>query len=171
MAKKVIAKVSRGIVIIIHFLIAIIALMTVVPFVMGYKPVVVLSGSMEPTYPVGSMIYYKASNFEDINEGDVITFRLGGGALATHRVIQKNEETREFTTKGDNNETEDTKPIRYEEVVGKTGNIAIRYVGYVGTYIKEVPVMVALGAILILLSIFSQEKEGRAYAKNKKPNL
>ena len=44
------------------------------PMVLGYHPVVVLSGSMEPTYHVGSVIYYKATPFEQINVGDPITF-------------------------------------------------------------------------------------------------
>ena len=43
-----------------------------VPMIMGYKPVVVLSGSMEPTYHVGSVIYYHQVNKEDLKEQDVI---------------------------------------------------------------------------------------------------
>lgn len=159
MIKKVIMIVSKIIVNTIYALIAIAAIITLIPFVMGYKPVIVLSGSMEPTYPVGSMIYYKDCAFENINEGDVITFRLGGGVLATHRVIRKDEDTREFITKGDNNPTEDVQPIRYEAVAGKTGKIVIPYVGFVGNHIKEIPVIMVLGGILILSSLLSQGKE------------
>lgn len=40
------------------------------PMIAGYKPVVVLSGSMEPTYHVGSVIYYKHLPFADIQVGE-----------------------------------------------------------------------------------------------------
>ena len=43
---------------------------------------------MEPTYPVGSLIYYKAASFEDIKENDAITFRVDDDTLVTHRVIE-----------------------------------------------------------------------------------
>ena len=49
-------------------------ILIVAPMVAGYKPVVVLSGSMEPTYHVGSVIYYKSTSFADIQEGDAVTF-------------------------------------------------------------------------------------------------
>lgn len=129
-----------------------------IPFLMGHKPVVVLSGSMEPVYPVGSMIYYTPSDFNDIKVGDAITFKLGGGALVTHRVIEKNNENQEFTTKGDNNETVDTKPVSYEMVVGKTGSVVIPYIGFISTYIKEIPIVITLGMVLIICSMLSSSK-------------
>ena len=167
MVKKVISIISKVISGVIYFMIAIAVCITLLPFAMGYKPVIVLSGSMEPTYPVGSLIYYKASNFGDIEEGDAITFRLGGGALATHRVIRKNNDDQEFITKGDNNQTEDVQPISYEAVAGKTGNIAIPYVGFIGIYIKEIPIIIALGGVLIICSVLSPEKkeEGESICK------
>ena len=165
--KKVISIISKIISGVIYLMIIIAACITLLPFIAGYRPVVVLSGSMEPSYPVGSMIYYKASSFEDIKEGDAITFKLGGGALATHRVIQKDNENQEFTTKGDNNQTEDVQPISYEAVVGKTGKIAIPYVGFIGSYTREVPIMIILGGVLFLCSILSpaKTKKGESVCK------
>ena len=159
MVKKVIVAASRGISGVIYFLIVIAAFITLVPLAMGYKPVAVLSGSMEPAYPVGSIIYYQAADFEEIEKGDAITFRLGGGALATHRVIQKDEEKQEFITKGDNNSTVDTAPVSAEAVVGKVGEVVIPYAGFVGIYIKEIPVIFIVGALLMICSILSPEKK------------
>jgi len=158
MIKKVISIIAKIISNMLYLGILIAVVITLVPFIAGYKPVVVLSGSMEPGYPIGSMIYYKSSSFEDINEGDVITFKLGAGALATHRVIRKGVENREFTTKGDNNPTEDIKPTPYTEVVGKVAKVVIPYVGFIGGYIRKIPVMVTLGSILIICALLSPTK-------------
>lgn len=48
-----------------------------VPKLMGYEIYDIVSGSMEPEIPVGSVIYVKAAAPEDIQEGDVIAFRRG----------------------------------------------------------------------------------------------
>ena len=159
MIKKAILVISRIISSAIYFMIAALVGITLIPFVLGYKPVVVLSGSMKPAYPIGSMIYYKVADFEDIKVGDAITFKLGGGALATHRVIQKDAENQVFTTKGDNNATADTNPVSYEAVVGRTGTMVIPYAGYIGNFIKEIPIMITLGMVLIICSILSPNKE------------
>ena len=81
------------------------------PMIAGYKPVVVLSGSMEPTYHVGSVIYYKHTAFANIQVGDTITFRAGTDGMVTHRVTSKSELSRTFTTKGDANPSEDPSPV------------------------------------------------------------
>ena len=159
MIGKSIAIISKIISNTIYLMIVIAISITLIPFAFGYRPVVVLSGSMEPRYPIGSIIYYKSIDFEDIKEGDAITFKLGEGALATHRVIKKDIEKKEFITKGDNNQTEDAKPIAKEEVVGKVGKMVIPYVGFIGIYIKEVPVIVTLGVVLITCSIISPRKK------------
>ena len=129
------------------------------PMVVGYRPVVVLSGSMEPTYPVGSVIYYKAAEYKDINVGDAITFVIGENSLATHRVIEKDDTNQEFRTKGDNNPTEDPNPVIYANVAGKTAKLAIPYAGIISTYLKEIPVIIAIGAVLIICSMLTTSKE------------
>jgi len=144
---------------IIYIAIAIIFGITMIPFAMGYRPVVVLSGSMEPTYPIGAIIYYKATDFADIEAGDVITFELGGGALATHRVMQKDNEKQEFVTKGDNNQTEDTQPISATSVVGRVGKVVIPYLGFAGIYIKKTPIMIMIGSVLIICAILGPQEE------------
>ena len=158
MTTKVIGSIAKVISSAIYLLIIVAVIVALLPMIAGFKPIVVLSGSMEPTYPVGSVIYYKATTYEDIAIGDAITFKIGGGALATHRVIEKNDELQEFTTKGDNNPTEDANPIAYQSVVGKTAKIAIPYAGVIATHLKEIPVIIGLGAILIICSGLTPSK-------------
>lgn len=131
------------------------------PMVAGYRPVVVLSGSMEPTYHVGSIIYYKQTPFEDISVGDPITFRAGEDALVTHRVTQKMEISREFVTQGDANNTEDPNPVSYGEVVGRASKISLPYMGVFVNYAKQPAVIGAMVAILALGFLADQLPGGK----------
>lgn len=66
----------------------------------GLTPYAVLSGSMEPEYPVGSLVYVKAVDPLDVEVGDAITFSLPSGTLVTHQVYQIDAESRAFRTQG-----------------------------------------------------------------------
>lgn len=131
------------------YLIIIVVLLLVAPILLGNKPVMVLSGSMEPTYHVGSLIYYKAASFEEIQPGDAITFSAGEDSHVTHRVVEKNEADQTFVTKGDNNEDKDSNPVPYANVEGKASKITIPYAGFFINFIKRPPVIVALGGIIL----------------------
>ena len=60
----------------------------------------VISGSMEPEYPVGSLIYVKDVDPSEIKVGDVITYVLPNDMPSTHRVIDIDAENQHFYTKG-----------------------------------------------------------------------
>jgi len=158
MTKKVVTSIATIISSTIYIIIALAIIIALLPMVAGYRPVVVLSGSMEPTYPVGSVIYYKAAEYKDINVGDAITFGIGENSLATHRVIGKDDANQELRTKGDNNPTEDPNPVLYANVAGKTAKLAIPYAGIISTYLKEIPVIIIIAAVLIICSILTPEK-------------
>lgn len=144
-------------------------LVVAAPMITGYKPVVVLTGSMEPTYPVGSIIYYKGASFEDIEDGDPITFSVGNdkNAVVTHRVVEKDETTKSFITKGDNNATPDTNPVPYSNVMGKVMDYHLPVVGYFVQYIKNFFVIGGVFIILILKMIYDHIM----YAKKEKDEL
>lgn len=93
----------------------------VIPKIVGYTPYGILTNSMEPEYPVGSLIYVSSYNLQDIKTGDVITFRLDvkSGNIATHRVVANVQDKHQFITKGDRNEEIDSTPVSYDRVVGK----------------------------------------------------
>lgn len=120
------------------------------PIIMSFHPVVVLSGSMEPTFPVGSIIYYHKCDFEKLEVGDAVTFKAED-ALVTHRITTVNGISRTVVTKGDNNTTEDPVPVEENEIVGKATNFAIPYAGYFVTYGKN-PVAIAVMAAILLMN-------------------
>lgn len=97
----------------------------------GIQSYVVVSGSMEPAIPVGSLVFAKAVEPATLQKGDVIVFYSteaaspsGGGGVngavpITHRVVENNTETGEVITKGDANESADMSPAAYVNIVGK----------------------------------------------------
>ena len=153
----------------IVYAVIIAALAIAAPFLLGYRPVVVLSGSMEPVYPVGSIIYYKQASFEEIQVGDAITIKIGDGALATHRVLEKNETDRTFITKGDNNPSPDQEPVPFDRVVGRATSFAIPFAGYMTSFVQRWYVIAGMGLILLLdmvLGSLSKEDDEKSSKKN-----
>nr|WP_304955575.1 signal peptidase I [uncultured Acetatifactor sp.] len=89
-----------------------------VPRLMGYEIYEVVSGSMEPEIPVGSVIYVKAAEPDMVETGDIIAFQKDGSVI-THRVEENHYVEGEFVTKGDANREEDMEPVPYESLIGK----------------------------------------------------
>ena len=92
----------------------------VIPKIAGYDAYVVVSGSMEPNIPVGSIVYSEETDPALLRTGDVIVFvdPSRGTTPITHRVVSNNPFTGNIITKGDANENEDVNPVAYENVVG-----------------------------------------------------
>ena len=76
-----------------------------VPGYLGYQVYNVVSGSMEPSIPIGSVIYVKTVDPVDITKGDVIAFQSGDSVIM-HRVVDNKIVEGTFVTKGDANEAE-----------------------------------------------------------------
>ena len=68
-------------------LVVLLALLLVGARLFGLQVYTVLSGSMEPTYHTGSLIYVKKVDPYTIRDGQVITFMLDENTIATHRVV------------------------------------------------------------------------------------
>lgn len=91
------------------------------PKLFGIQIYQVLTGSMEPVYRVGSVIYVCDTDAEEINIGDPITYTMGTDTelVLTHRVVDKDDVQRTFTTKGDANEAPDPEPVAFGRVIGR----------------------------------------------------
>lgn len=129
------------------------AILLVVVRVAGIQVYTVVSGSMEPAYHVGSIIYVKSIDASDVKEGDVITFNLKGSVPATHRVVRIDTENRKFYTKGDNNECEDKSPVNFSDVIG-TPVFTIPYIGYAISFIQSsVGIYTIVGSAALIVCI------------------
>lgn len=122
------------------------------PWAFGYKPEIVLSGSMTPLFPVGSIIYYQKASFESIQEGDIITF-VSGEATVTHRVVEVDSESQTFRTKGDANPSPDPGVVNYSNIKGKVQNVVLPYFGYAIKFVKENYWVLAIIAAVLFLSM------------------
>ncbi|MBQ9099435.1 MAG: signal peptidase I [Clostridia bacterium] len=137
-------------------LIVLLAILLVGVRLVGIKPYTVLSGSMEPTYHVGSLIYVKEVDPLTLQEGDPVTFMLNENTVATHRIIERIPDETDptvvrFRTQGDNNDTPDGELLHCKNVIGKP-LFTIPYLGYLANYIQNPPGrFVALGACVLLL--------------------
>lgn len=106
----------------------------VVPAVTGSTALTVLTSSMEPHLPPGTMVVMRPTDPADIEPGMVVTYQLKSGeaTVVTHRVTQVLRQTdgeRVFITQGDANPSADIDPVREVQIRG-TVWYAIPYVGW-----------------------------------------
>lgn len=121
------------------------------PRIFGLQPLAVLSGSMEPTYHVGSLIYVKDVKPSSIQVGEPMTYRVNDNTMVTHRVVGKDEQAQTFQTKGDANNNQDGGEVSYGNVVGKP-IFSIPLLGYAAVYAAtKSGTIVLITAILVIL--------------------
>lgn len=144
----------------------------------GLQVFTVLSGSMEPVYHVGSLIYVKTIDPADLVVGDDISFMLDEDTVATHRIVgivpdENDPSVLRFRTKGTANEQEDGSLVHYKNVIGKPV-FTIPYLGYIANYIQNPPgtyIAVSIGAVVMFLvflpDLFGGEDEPKKPKKKK----
>lgn len=123
---------------------------------MGYQVFNVISGSMEPEYSVGDLIFVKEVDPYEIEVDTPITFILNEDlVVATHRVVEVDTENQHFYTKGDANDTVDATPVHFNNVIG-VPQFSIPLLGYVSDFIQNPPGMYITAGVLfvIILAVF-----------------
>lgn len=176
---KTFKKVWNGFTSVLVGLVLILAILLAGVRVVGLQPLTVLSGSMEPTYHVGSLIYVKEVDYKQLEAGDVITFMLDEDTLATHRIVEvvpddEDPDVLRYRTKGDANDAEDGSLVHYKNVVG-TPVFTIPQLGYLANYIQNPPgtyIAISAGALLLVLvflpDLFGGDEEEKPKRKKKK---
>lgn len=157
--RKTVSIILKTVTTVLVALAVLIAVLLVGMRVFGFHVYTVLSGSMEPNYHVGSLVYVKEASVDELKEGDVITFMLKSESdIATHRIVEvvpdeKDPGVIRYRTKGDANNVEDATLTRYENVIGKVV-FTIPYMGYLANYIQHPPgiyVAIVVAAALVML--------------------
>lgn len=154
--------------------IAVGAMAIIVPAATGSRALTVMTSSMEPALPAGTLIVVKPQDPKTLAPGDVITYQLKSGepTLVTHRVQQKltlADGSAALITKGDNNPKPDPNPVQEVQVQGKLW-YSIPFVGWVSNAFTGdarawiIPVVVGALFIYAAWMIFSGLREKRQKA-------
>lgn len=153
---------------IVYFLI-IIYLLIFVPSIWGYKPLVVISGSMEPTLTVGGILYYHEKNIEDFNTNDILVYELNDHIIS-HRVHDITENG--FITKGDANNSYDSLLVNEEQILGEGTNWSIPYIGYYADFIYRHKYLLVISLGVVIIDLLSEKyKEHRMKVRNKNEKM
>ena len=86
----------------IIYILVIIYLIIFIPIIWGYKPLVIVSGSMEPILKVGGILYYKNVSLDEYKKDDILVYRIPDHNVS-HRIVEINKNS--FLTKGDVNDS------------------------------------------------------------------
>lgn len=128
-----------------------VTLLLFIPRAVGMNTYTVLSSSMEPALPVGSVIFTApCSSLDQIKEQNIIAFQAGS-VFVTHRVVSIDRKTGGMITQGDANKVADDSPVFMEDVIGKV-RFYLPYLGYILIMLQEPDgrIMLALASVLIL---------------------
>lgn len=129
----------------------------------GFQVYGVLTGSMEPEYPVGSLIYVKEIDTSSLEVGDTISFKLSENVIATHRIVElvpdeSNPSVMSYRTKGDANDTVDSSLVQESDIIGKVV-FCLPKMGYFLNYIQSptgITTTVIVSILLIALVFVSE---------------
>ena len=147
----------------IIYIFIIIYLLTFVPTLWREKPLVVISGSMEPNLKIGGIIYYHEKNYEDYKVGDVLVYRLNNDIIS-HRIYDITENG--IITKGDANNTYDNFLVLENQILGEGTDWCIPYMGYYAEFIYRNKILLYMLVMIVGLNmIIETKKEG---VKNEK---
>ena len=118
----------------------------------GVHPLVVRSGSMEPTIATGSLVLAKRVEASDINVGDIVTVERPDHTRVTHRVvaIERNGVTALLTLKGDANEDPDPAPVPVRDAYRVVGQVPV--IGRALSWLATAPGGYVLGCFSALTS-------------------
>ena len=111
----------------------------------------IVSPSMVPAINVLDVVVtMRVNNPEDLKKDDIITFNSTdyrySGVLVTHRIIDIEKTTNGeylYTTKGDNNNTQDSSRISFDEIYGRV-LFRIPKIGYIQYYLSSILGWVAI---------------------------
>ena len=124
---------------------------------------------MEPNIKKGDAIFVKEVAKEEIKINDIISFVTKENTNVTHRVIKMEEENgiRKYTTKGDNNNTEDKEKVEYSQIEGKY-EFKINQFGIITKMLKSKITLIFLVVMIILISCYKGRIQKKKIERSKK---
>lgn len=147
--------------------------MVVIPKASGATAYTVLTQSMSPGMPPGTLAVVKPVDPQELSTGDVITYQMVSGQpeVVTHRIVGVGKtlggELR-FTTRGDANGADDSQLVRAEQIRGSLW-YSVPFLGFINSALtgqqRGVILLVAvtglLGYAILMLISAARDKSGR----------
>ena len=139
-----------------------------IPSFFGYKPFIVLSGSMESEINSGDIAVAKEIDVIKLKKGDIIAFRSGKSVI-THRIVDIIDENGvlEFVTKGDNNNNNDKNVVTSNNVEGKYV-FRLKGVGNFAMFLQTPLGMIIFLSIPVILLFMIESKENKSNSEKNK---
>lgn len=137
--------------------------------IFGYKSFIIKTNSMEPTIDINDVIITKKVQEEEIKVQDIITF-LKDNEVITHRItkIETENNIKKYTTKGDNNNVEDSFKITYDNIEGKH-ILTIPNLGIIVKVLEnQIIFLIVLLIVLIYMFFRIQNQEKKEIRREKK---
>ena len=148
-----------------------------VPSIFGYKPFIVLSGSMQPNIKIGDLVFVKSSKVENLNVNDIIAFKTNDNTVTTHRITDIDTTTkgeRCFITKGDSNNVKDEELVCKNNLEGKM----VKRIPKLGKFINFIQqplgfliMMMTIFIICLFIYLYEDKKINKKYGKMTKEDL
>ncbi|GAB3560722.1 signal peptidase I [Spelaeicoccus albus] len=139
-------------------ILALAVFLTLVPAVSGGHTLTVLSGSMVPRLPVGSVVVDRPVAPGSLDVGDIVTYQktdqsTHAQVLITHRIVAKHNGKHGlvFTTKGDANRTADPEPVRASQIRGELW-YDVPYIGIVRGFLLAPAGLLMIGSAVLLIA-------------------
>jgi signal peptidase len=151
------------------------ALLYLALILLGYEPMVIVTGSMQKTIPVGSLVVSHKVDPQQLEVGDVISFQkpIGAKGLDTHRIvaIRNDNGKRLYQTKGDNNPIVDPWVITFEPgVAAHRMAFSVPYAGNALLFARSRGGRLSLIGFVCLILLLSIFKGIAATARDKTQN-
>lgn len=154
----------------------------VVPKATGSMPLTVLTQSMEPTLPPGTLLVVRPTPVDAIRVGDVVTYQIASGRpeVVSHRVVSiatASDGTRSFVLRGDANAVADAAAVVPAQVRGVVW-YSVPGIGWVNQLVNGsrswlVPTIAAVlltyGAVMITAGTVSAARRRRRRARRSGP--
>lgn len=156
-------RIIENIIVKILYVLILLYLIIFIPVFWGYKPLVIISGSMEPILKVGGILYYEDYNINEFKKDDILVFKTKYHIIS-HRIIDK--ENNSFITKGDANKSIDKNKVRINQILGKGTNFSIPYIGYYADFIYHHKYLLFISVLFIIFDYLNDstlKKEGSKY--------
>ena len=132
-------------------------LLVIVVLASGLRPLVVISGSMEPGIPTGSLILSRTVSAADLAVGDVVTVpRPDGRGPVTHRIVAidaEGEGSVALELQGDANASKDPQPYTVTEA--GLLQVTLPHVGAIVQVVRSPLGLVGIAVFLLGLVLLS----------------